>query len=346
MASSVNSPFVSVIIPVRNERHFIAATLEGILRQDYPADRYEVVVADGMSDDGTREIIAGYADRDSRVRLVDNTQRVTPTGLNAAIAAARGEILCRIDGHCEVAGDFISQNVSLLQEHPEAWIVGGPIVHAGKGVRGKAAAIAMSHPVGVGAARHRFPGFEGYADTVQFPAFRRWVFDRVGMFDETLVRTEDDELHYRVTQAGGRIFVSPRVRYIYYVRDRIGKLFRQYFQYSFWRIPVLRKHKTPTTVRQMVPVLFFAAMALVAAAGVWFGQPMIALALPAAYAAAMIALGLSVVPRAGFRVASLVPVAVVTMHAAYALGMAYGMSAALYRTRAWAVNGTMSTLNR
>jgi glycosyltransferase involved in cell wall biosynthesis len=346
MPGTSSVPFVSVIIPVRNERLFVARTLDCILRQDYPADRYEVVVADGMSDDGTRAIIAEYAGRDHRVRLVDNTERVTPTGLNAAITASRGEILCRIDGHCEVADDFISQNVTLLNEHPEAWIVGGPIVHDGKGLRGKAAAIAMSHPLGVGAARHRFPGFEGYADTVQFPAFRRWVFDRVGLFDERLVRTEDDELHYRVTQSGGRIFVSPRVRYVYYVRDRLGKLFRQYFQYSFWRIPVLRKHRKPTTVRQMIPILFFAAMAIMAAIGLWFEQPLVALALPLAYVAAMLLLGVSVVRHAGIRVAGLVPVAVMTMHAAYALGMAYGVTAALYRPRAWAVNGAMTTLNR
>ena len=136
----------------------------------------------------------------------------------------------------------------------------------------------MSHPLGVGMATHRFPNFEGYVDTVQFPAFRRWVFERIGDFDTTLVRTEDDELNYRVMQAGGKMFVSPRVRYVYYVRDRIGNLFRQYFQYSFWRIPVLRKHKKPTTVRQVVPLLFFLALAGLAIAGVWLRQPLIAVA--------------------------------------------------------------------
>ena len=339
-------PFVSVIIPVRNEERFIARTLNAILRQDYAADRYEIIVADGMSDDGTREIVKTYSQRDPRVRLVDNPDRVTPTGLNAAIAASRGEILCRVDGHCEVAPDFVGQNVKLFEEHPEAWIVGGPIIHAGTGARGRAAAIAMSHPLGVGGARHRFPGFEGYADTVQFPAFRRWVFERIGLFDTTLVRTEDDELHYRVTQAGGRIFVSPRVRYVYYVRDRLDKLFRQYFQYSFWRIPVIRKHRKPTTFRQTVPLLFFAAMSAAVAAGVWLRQPLIGLALPSAYLLAMLVLGASVVPRAGLRVASLVPAAVVTMHVAYALGLAYGLVAALSRPRAWEIDGTMSTLNR
>ena len=181
-------------------------------RRTTQAERTEILVTDGMSDDRTRDIVRDYAERFPRIRMLDNPQRVTPAGLNAAIAAARGEIICRIDGHCEVAADFVTQNVRLLHEHPEAWIVGGPIVHCGTGPRGEAVAIAMSHPLGVGMASHRFPGFEGYVDTVQFPAFRRWVFERIGVFDTNLVRTEDDELNYRVMQAGGKMFVSPRVQ--------------------------------------------------------------------------------------------------------------------------------------
>jgi succinoglycan biosynthesis protein ExoA len=334
------------VIPVRNEEGFIARTLDGILSQDYPADRTEIIVADGMSDDQTRQIVRQYAERFPRVRLIDNPERVTPSGLNRAIAAARGDVICRIDGHCEVAADFVTQNVRLLREHPEAWIVGGPIVHGGTGLFGEAVAIAMSHPLGVGMATHRFPNFEGYVDTVQFPAFRRWVFERIGAFDTTLVRTEDDELNYRVTQAGGRMFVSPRVRYVYYVRGRVGHLFRQYFQYSFWRIPVMRKHKKPTTLRQVVPVLFFIASAALLIAGVWLRQPLVAVTLPVVYSAAMLWLGMSLIRRRGWLIASLVPVAVVTMHLAYALGMAYGMSAALFRVRAWELDGPMSALTR
>jgi succinoglycan biosynthesis protein ExoA len=339
-------PFVSVVIPVRNEEAFIARTLDSILSQDYPSDRTEILVADGMSDDRTRLIVKDYSDRFPRVRLIDNLARVTPTGLNAAIATARGDIICRIDGHCEVAVDFVTQSVQLLQEHPEAWIVGGPIVHLGSGVFGQAAAIAMSHPLGVGPATHRFPNYEGYVETVQFPAFRRYVFERIGTFDSTLVRTEDDELNYRVMLAGGKMFISPRVRYVYFVRGRIGQLFRQYFQYSFWRIPVLRKHKRPTTVRQLVPLLFFAAVLALAIAGVWLRHPMIAAGLPIVYGTAMVGLGVSFVRHQGWLVASLVPVAVITMHLAYASGMAYGMFAAMFRPRAWELDGTMSALSR
>jgi succinoglycan biosynthesis protein ExoA len=346
MRDSADTPFVSVVIPIRNEERYIAQALDRILAQDYPADRLEIIVADGMSDDATREIVAGYVRRDARVRLVDNPERVTPCGLNAAITASCGEIVCRIDGHCAVASDFLSQNVRLLEEHPEAWVVGGPIVNSATGLRGRAVAIAMSNPLGVGTARHRFAGFEGYSDSVAFPAFRRWVFDRVGLFDPALVRNQDDEFNYRVARAGGRIFVSPHVRYVYYVRDSFTNLFRQYFQYAFWRIPVIRKHKKPTTVRQMVPLLFFLAAGVLGAAGLLLRQPMLALALPGVYAVAMLLLGVSVVPRAGLRVATLVPVAVVIMHVAYASGMTCGLLAALLRVRAWEGKGAMSSLSR
>ncbi|REK10865.1 MAG: glycosyltransferase family 2 protein [Planctomycetota bacterium] len=339
-------PLVSVVIPVRNEEGFIARTLDQILAQDYPAESMEIIVADGMSDDRTRDILAEYAERYPQVRMVDNPERITPVGLNVAIAAARGEIITRIDGHCEVAGDFIRCNIELLDEHPEAWVTGGPIVHAGKNAFGEAVAVAMSHPAGVGMATHRFPDYEGYVEGAQFPTFRRWVFDRIGMFDERLVRNQDDELNYRITQAGGKCFVSPRVRYVYYVRGRIGQLFRQYFQYSFWRIPVMKKHKRPTTPRQVMPLLFYFAVVVMAILGIVLRNPWVALALPAVYLATLGAIGLSQIPRKGLRVALLVPVAIAVMHLAYALGMLYGFWASAFRRRAWDPRGSMSALTR
>src|SRR5262245_34556616 len=224
--SSLGVPFVSVVIPVRNEQAFIARRLERMLAQDYPVDRIEIIVADGMSDDGTREIVGQYAGRFPRIRLIDNPERVTPSGLNRAIDVARGDVISRIDGHCEVSPDFIRQNVRLLEEHPEAWAVGGPMVHAGAGLLGGAIAIAMSHPLGVGMANHRFAHFEGHVDTVQFPTFRRWVF---AGFDPSVVRfvgPEATELTSRIVRAAGRLFGRPGGNYGYSVRDRVGRLFR------------------------------------------------------------------------------------------------------------------------
>ncbi len=339
-------PFVSVILPVRNEGSFIAQTIDRLLCQDYPADRMEIVVADGMSDDNTREVLAGYQEKYSFIKVVDNRGQIAASGLNVAIENSRGELILRVDGHSEVAPDFVSQSVRLLEEHPEVWSAGGPIVHAGTNRVGEAVAIVMSHPFGVGMATHRFPNYEGYVEGAQFPIYRRWLFDRVGMFDESLVRTEDDEHNYRITQAGGKIYVSPRVRYVYYVRDRLDKLFRQYFQYSFWRIPVIRKHKRPTTLRQLVPPLFFLTMAVLAVVGIWLRQPAVALALPVIYVTALVLVGISIIPRKGLGVACVVPLALATIHIAYALGITYGVFATLFYKRAWEQGGNMSTINR
>ncbi len=339
-------PFVSVVMIVRNEGPFIARSIEQVLAQDYPRDRMEIIVADGMSDDNTREVLAEYRAKYPFIQVVDNPKRIVASGLNVAIERAQGELIMRIDGHGEVATDFARQVVRLMDEHPEAWSGGGPIVHAGTNRFGEAVAVAMSHPLGVGLATHRFPNYEGYVEGAHFPTFRKWIFDRIGKFDEELVRTEDDEFNYRIAQAGGKIYVSPRVRYVYYVRETLGKLFRQYVQYSFWRIPVVRKHKKPTTLRQIVPPLFFLAMFLLAAVGAWMRQPIVALALPTIYLVALIAVGISVVPRKGLAVGCLVPVALATIHFAYALGIAYGLFALLFRPHAWDQSGTMSALNR
>ena len=339
-------PFVSVVMPIRNEAGYIAQGLEAVFAQDYPADRVEIIVADGMSNDGTRQIVAEIARKHPQVRMIDNPGRIVPTGLNAGIEQARGEIVIRLDGHAEIAPDFIRQNIALLAEHPEAWVVGGPIVHSGRNRFAKAAAVAMSSRFGVGMAYHRFADYEGYAEEAAFPAVRNWVFDRIGNFYEALVRNQDDEFCFRVNQAGGKVFISPRVRYAYFVRDTPGKLFRQYFQYSFWRIPMIRKHKRPTTLRQFVPSLFFLAMFVLLIVGVWLWQPLVALALPVLYATALILIGLSVVPRTGPVVAGLLPLALFTMHFSYALGLAWGFVAALVYPRAWDSGGSMSALSR
>lgn len=337
---------VSLVMPVRNERGYIAKCVDQVLRQDYPAERLEVIVADGLSDDGTRDILRDLAVREPRLRVIDNPGRIVSTGLNAAIAAAAGEIILRLDGHAEVAPDFVRQNVLLLDEHPEAWSVGGPIQHVGTTAFGQAVAVAMSHPLGVGNAKHRYADYEGYVEGAQFPAIRRWVFDRVGNFDEVLVRNQDDEFNFRMTQAGAKIYISPRVKYAYFVRDSVRKLARQYFQYSFWRLPVLKKHRRPTTLRQLAPTLFYATMIVGAAVGIALKNVWIAAALPAAYLIALLGVGLLLVPRLGPAVALRVPVAILVMHASYAWGWVVGLMAAVFRPQAWNPQGTMAKLSR
>jgi glycosyltransferase involved in cell wall biosynthesis len=333
-------------MPVRNEARFIAANLAQLLAQDYPADRLEIIVADGMSTDGTREIVLNSTSTHPSIRLIDNLDKIVPTGLNAAIRAARGDIIIRVDGHVHVAPDFVRASVQLLQDHPEAWGGGGPIVHAGLTPFGAAVAAAMSHPMGMGSAPHRRPDYEGFGEGAPFPAFHRWVFERVGYFDASLVRNQDDEFNYRVALAGGKIYVTPRVRSTYFVRDTIPTLARQFFQYSFWRIPVIKKHRRPTTLRQVIPTLFFLLMLAAIVVGILLRHPAIALVLPAAYLGGLAGAGFSMLSRHGVRVALLAPVALVVMHVCYAAGMLYGLLAAAGRPGAWDRHGSMSRLSR
>jgi len=339
------APFVTVVIPVRNEAGFIRDLLRGVYAQDYPADRFEVIVADGMSTDGTREILTALQAEHPLV-VIENPAGIVSTGLNLAVARSRGDVIVRIDGHALIAPDFLRQNVALLAEHPEAWSVGGPIRHAAATTFGRAIGLAMSQPMGVGSALHRYPEYEGYVEGAQFPAIRRWVFDRIGMFDEQLVRNQDDEFNYRIRRAGGKVYVSPRVRYSYFVRERMHQLFRQYFQYAFWRIPVIEKHRRPTALRQVAPTLFYTLCAVLLLAAVWWREPIVALVLPAVYIAALLAAGAGTVSRHSLRISACVPVAMATMHAGYALGMAYGIWARVFHAGAWGAQGRMAAISR
>ena len=339
-------PFVSVVMPVRNERAYIETIVAQVLDQDLPPDRFEVLVADGDSDDGTREWLDALAATDARVRVIDNPERIVPTGLNRAIAAAHGEVVVRVDGHTEIAPDFLRQSLSVLRAHPEAWCVGGPIVHRGRGPFGRAAAWAMSSRVGVGGANHRFAGYEGPGESVAFPAFHRWVFDAVGDFDEHLVRNQDDEFNFRLRQAGGTIWISPSIRSEYFVREQPAQLWRQYRQYSFWRIPMLRKHRRPTTARQLAPPAFFALMAGGVVLGAWRHSPVLALALPVGYAATLVAVGVRSRRDLDAAAAVRVPLALATLHGAYAAGWAAGAWCLVARPDAWTAGSAMAELSR
>ena len=341
-----NLPLVSLIMPVRNEAQFIERSLGAVLAQDYPPEKLEILVADGMSDDGTREILDRAALENPRLQVIDNPGRIVSTGLNSGIRIARGLIIFRVDGHAEVAPDYIRQNLGMLKEHPEAWSVGGPIVHTANTTTGKAIAAAMSHPLGVGNARHRFQDYEGYAEGAAFPAIRRWVFDSIGYFDETLVRNQDEEFNYRIHLAGGRVWMSPHIRYRYFVREKLRNLFRQYLQYGFWKIAVIVKHRRPPAVRQLVPSFFFLSWPILIAVGVWSGLPWLGAVLPLIYSATLAGAGIACVPYTGTAIACRLPFALATMHVAYAFGFLAGCWARAYRMNLWNANGAMGNLSR
>ncbi len=318
---------LSVIIPCRNENRHIEACVRSILDQDRPSGGMEVIVADGLSDDGTRAILEALAQEHPELRVVDNPRRVTPCAMNVGILEARGRYIAILGAHCDYAADYLKICVELLDEHPEVACVGGPIISAGKSLFGQAVAAAMSHPVGIGNARHRHPKFEGYAEGACYPVFRREVFDKIGLYDEMLVRNQDDELNYRLTKQGGKVFLSPRARSTYFVRETISSLFRQYFEYGYWRVAVIRKHRMPATLRHLVPLIFLIGLiaSCTLAAIVPDSWRLLMLAGPCAYVLILSGVGLHLSRRAGWKVGALFPIAAAIMHMAYAIGFLWGL---------------------
>jgi succinoglycan biosynthesis protein ExoA len=254
-AAARDLPFVSVVLPVRNERSHLPGCLEAVFAQDYPADRLEVIVADGLSTDGTREIAESFKSDHSSLQVITNPGKIVPTGLNAAIAASHGDIVVRVDGHCEVATNYVTECVRYLGWGVDA--VGGPIETVGETLIAKAIAAGMSSRFGVGDSAFRTTnGRTMLVDTVAFPAYPRSVLERVGPFDEELVRNQDDEYNYRLRKQGGRVLLATAVRSRYFSRSSLRSLWRQYFQYGYWKVRVLQKHPRQMRSRQFVPAIF------------------------------------------------------------------------------------------
>ena len=247
-------PRVSVIMPIRNEAAFIQQSLGALLEQTYPGKQTEIIVADGMSTDGTRKIVGDLAIRSEvPIIVVDNPDFIAPSGLNRALEKATGEIVVRVDGHCEVDKHYLENCVELLQAGV-ADGVGGPIETIGDSRRAKAIALAMSSAFGVGGAAFRTIGDrEMYTDTVAFPGYTREILEKAGPFNEELVRNQDDEYNYRIRRLGGRILLSPRVRSRYYSRSDFSALMHQYFEYGYWKVRVLQLHPRQMSLRQFVP---------------------------------------------------------------------------------------------
>jgi glycosyltransferase involved in cell wall biosynthesis len=318
---------LSVVIPCHNERQHIEACVRSILSQERPPGGLEIIVVDGLSEDGTREILKCLALEHPELRVVDNPRRITPCAMNAGIREARGLYVAILGAHCQYSSNYLLTCVVLLHEHPEVSCVGGPAVSTGRGLFGQAVAAAMSHPVGIGNAKHRHPTYEGYAEGACYPVFRKEVFEKVGLYDEMLVRNQDDELNYRLARHGEKVFISPRARYTYFIRETPSQLFRQYFDYGYWRVAVLRKHRLPASLRHIVPPLFMSSMLVVAILGLslpgWWR--ITAAALPLVYGATLLIVGVNQGRKAGWRVALLFPVAAAIMHVAYAAGFVWGV---------------------
>jgi succinoglycan biosynthesis protein ExoA len=314
-------------MPTRNEHRTIEAALRTVLQQDYPSDRCEVIIADGMSDDGTREVIEALIDIAGpdapHVTLIANSSRTAPAGLNAALDRAKGDVIVRIDGHCEVQPDYLSRCVHLLDTTGAA-NVGGTPIGSGDGVRQRAFARATRSPFGVGNARFRYASRGGWVDTVYLGAWRREVFELVGRFDEELVRNQDDEHNFRIVQTGGRIWFDPELRTRCEVRKDFRSLWRQYFDYGFYKVRVIQKRRGVASWRQIVPALFVVALVSTVVIGSATRRPKVFLVLVAPYSA-LNALAALQAAHDDPEALVLVPLAFLALHLAYGSGFLAGI---------------------
>lgn len=257
-------PSVSVVIPCRNEEKTIHLVLDAIRAQSYPIELLQVVIADGLSEDRTRQEIAAFtnAHPDLDLLVVDNPKRIIPAGLNLAIKASKGDIIVRMDAHSIPNPDYIARCVDALEKGIAQNIGGVWDIQAGTDSWiARSIAEAAGNPLAVGDAHYRFTDKADYVDTVPYGAYKRELFEQVGFFDETLLANEDYELNTRVIQSGGKIWLDPQIRCVYYARPNLRALSKQYFGYGYWKFQMLKRYPETLRWRQALPPAFLLGLA-------------------------------------------------------------------------------------
>ena len=330
------TPRVSIIVPCYNEQSTIRLLLEALLEQTYPRLEMEVVIADGLSTDGTREAIAQFQKDfpDLCVRVVENPKRSIPAGLNRAIEAARGEILLRLDGHSKPYPDYVTNCVSAHTAGRGANVGGVWEIRPGAGTWiAKSIAAAAAHPLGVGDAWYRHAKHAAEVDTVPFGSFRRTLIEQVGLFDESLLSNEDYEFNARVRARGEKIWLDPSIRSIYFARPTLLELMRQYWRYGFWKWRMLRRYPGTLRWRQALPPLFVISLMGLAVLSIFIPLAGIVLA-------AELFLYFSIMILAGFYVALHqrqayfilgLPLAIAAMHLSWGSGFLWSILSSSFR---------------
>ncbi len=327
------APRISIVVACRNEGVRIRGLLESLIHQDLE-EPWEAIFADGMSNDGTRGILGRYCKHDARLQMIDNPKLIVSAGLNSAIQRARGEVIIRMDGHTRYASDYCRMCLQALQR-TGADNVGGPARTQTESVVGRAVAAAFHSRFSTGGAKFHDVNYRGWVDTVPYGCWRKSTLQNLGLFDEELVRNQDDELNLRLKRNGGKIWQDPSIRSWYIPRSNVSKLFHQYFQYGFWKVAVIRKHRLPASWRHLVPVLWLMLNVLLLAAMAtaklaqrrdWFEISAITwLTLTGAYAFATMSVSLWIAAKREWMILLYLPAIFATFHFSYGLGFAFGL---------------------
>lgn len=321
------TPLVTVIIPMYKERAHINECLSSLIEQDYPPDRVEVLVVDGMSDDGSRDIVREFIQRhpSREISILDNSRRIPAAALNIGIREAQGDVIIRLDAHSFTASDFISKNVAYLSK-TKAACVGGPTQSVARCFLGQAIALAMSSPFGVGNALFRYARKEQYVDTVAFGAYGKEVFEEIGLFDEELIYSEDNEFNHRLRKHGGKIFLTPEIKVFYYTRESLKELWRQYYHYGFGRIKLMVKSPDSVMIRHLLPFTFVSTLLISGLLGVFdFLFRWLFLLILLSYVVALSFFSLRISAKRGWKYLLLLPAAFACLHFSYGLGMYGGL---------------------
>ena len=324
---------ISVIAPMRDEAANVDSFVADLDAQDF-AGELEVLVADGRStDDSVERLRAAAARAGLELTVLDNPAGWVSPGLNLCIARAGGDLVVRLDCHSRYPADYL-RRCAELAESTGAWNVGGRVVPRGETEMERAVACAMDSPFG-GIGWTRMGGAEPVeVDTVTFGAFRPEAFERAGVFDEELVRNQDDEFNLRLREAGGRIVLDPTLTVDYRPRGSLRGVWRQYYEYGAWKVPVMLKHRQVLSLRSMAPLAFLASLAALAALSVFSRAARVVLAAElAAYLAGAAFFGARAVRGRGepLTLAPRVACAFPAFHLSYGIGMARGWLAAAFR---------------
>ena len=323
-------PLVSIIIPCYNEQATIRLLLEAIYQQTFPRENLEVIIADGLSTDRTRIEIATFQEKnpDLVIRVVDNPKKIIPAALNRGLEVANGLYIVRLDAHSMPESNYVQLCVADL----EAGLgenVGGvwEIQPGSKGWIANAIAKAASFPLGVGDALYRYTTQASVVDTVPFGAFRRDTFLRLGNFDESLLTNEDYEFNTRLRLQGGKVWLNPQIRSVYFSRPNLAALAHQYWRYGYWKWRMLRRYPATLRARQALPPLFTASLIGLALLSPWFVLARIGLGIEVlSYLLVLFIGSLQVaVHQKDIRLWVGVPLAVATMHIFWGAGFLWSI---------------------
>jgi len=318
---------VSVIIPCRNEEKFIRICLDSIIANDYPKDRLEVLVVDGMSEDGTREIVEKYARRHTFIKLVKNPKKITPAAMNAGSENAKGAFIAIMSAHSEYPPNYLVTAIEYLRK-TRADVVGGPVTTkpAADTLIARSIALATSHPFGVGNSSFRTSSGEGYVDTVPFGIYRRDVFSKVGLFDERLVRNQDNELSARIIKSGGKIYLTPQLTAYYYNQATVSGLLKQALKTGMWNVVTLKVNLDAFRWRHFIPFVFVTAfLGLGFLTWLHSGMHLAFLVLVGLYGGVAIVSSLQIGFKNGMKYAPLLPMVFFLYHTCYGLGTWAGL---------------------